>query len=130
MRAPRPRQWSTIASGVSSPVRATRSSKLGRQMSEAAIAATVVSRARASGQSLGRWLVSNETLTPALRAVAIAAKQASRADAEIAIEMPETWSTRAAAICACGSCAACRRLAAEPRRKKLKWWPAASWVTK
>ena len=89
-------------------------------MSDAAIAAAIVVRASSSGQSFGRWLVSNETLTPALRAVAIAAKQAARAVSEIAIEMPERWSTRAAAIRSCGSCSAASRLAAEPRRKKLK----------
>ena len=100
-------------------------------MSALAMAWAIVACASASvGHRRGRWLVSNETLTPAWRAVAMALKQASRAVSEIAIEMPERWSTRAVAICAWGNCAAFSRLAAEPWRKKLKWWPAASWVTK
>ena len=74
--------------------------------------------------------MSNETRTPALRAIAIAAKPVSSATSESASEIPDRWSTRAAAIAARGSCAGASRLAAEPRRKKLKWWPAASWVTK
>ena len=53
-------------------------------MSDRAIAAAMVDCA-----SRARWFVSNETLTPALRAVSIAAKQAARAVSEIAIEMPE-----------------------------------------
>ena len=79
-------------------------------MSDAAIAVAIVVCASASGQSLARWSVSNEP-DAGMRAVAMAAKQASRAASEIAIEMPK-MKTCAAAISACGSCAAPSRLAA------------------
>jgi hypothetical protein len=50
----------------------------------------------------------------------MAAKHVSRAVSEIASEIPETWRTRVVANAASGNCAKVIRLAAEPRRKKLK----------
>ena len=82
-------------------------------MSASAIASSVAARAVASGQSVARKLVSNETIAPAARAARIAAKHVARAVAEIAREMPERWRTRV-----CASAASCDCASGQPARRR------------
>ncbi len=81
------------------------------------MASRITARARASGHSRRRRLVSNDTVTPAARACAIAARPASQAVSLIARLMPDRCKTLAAAMACSGSCAVWKRLAADPARR-------------
>ena len=87
-------------------------------------------RARASGHSFNRRLVSKLTATPAARAMSMAACAVSQLLSEMASVMPDRCSTRAAAIRSRGRSAGRMRLAAEPWRKKLNSCPCGPWLTK
>jgi len=105
-----------MASGSLEPVSCSASSRLGRHTSACPTVSSTTARARASGHSLRRRLVSYDTRAPAARAAPIAANTVSQAASLIAWLMPETCSTRDAAIAWRGSSDGCMRLAAEPRR--------------
>jgi uncharacterized protein len=114
--APRPSRASTMASGSSRrPVTAVASSRLGRQTSHWAIVSRITARARASGHSLRRRLVSYDR-APAARAASMAANTVSQAPSLIAWLMPDTCSTARRGDRRRGRSAGRMRLAAEPRR--------------
>ena len=77
-------------------------------------------RARSSGHNFNRKLESNETRVLALRAMRMAANTVSKADGEMASEMPETWRIFAALMVSANlplSQAGIIWLAAEPARR-------------
>src|SRR4029079_13861209 len=107
-------QRATIRAGSSLSNSRLASSRLGNAHATDRSVSKTNARARARGHSLRRRFVSYAMRAPAARAVSIAAKHVSHADAEIAWLIADRCSTRVWRSTSSGSAATVIRDAADP----------------